>query len=130
MRYYAKFDAAGNRETSIVEGIHFTTANELKKYTADGFIEISTSDQELYATNEYVRDTKTGKPVLRPPYVPTTENKANTIATQYSAQIAELKDALATATLAGDEATVTELRAEYTELMAQYQADLEVINND
>lgn len=129
MRYYAKFDAEGNRATSIVEGVHFTAADELKKYTDEGFTEISNEDQELYASNEYIRDTKTGKPVLRPPYVTTTEDKANTIATQYSSQIAELKDALATATLAGDEATVTELRAEYADLMAQYQKDLEGIND-
>lgn len=130
MKYFAKFDAVGNRETSIVEGVHFTTDDELKKYTDGGFVEINTEDQELYASNEYIRDIKTGKPIMRPPYVPTTEDKANAIASQYTTKIAELKDALATATLTGDDELVAELRTEYADLMAQYQADLEVINND
>lgn len=129
MKYYAKFDATGNRETSVAEGVHFTTDDELKKYTDDGFVEISVEDQELYASNEYIRDVKTGKPIIRPPYVPTAKDKANTIATKYTTQIAELKDALATATLAGDETTVTELRIEYADLMAQYQTDLEAVNH-
>lgn len=77
MRYFAKFDAAGNRETSIAEGVHFRTADELKKYTDDGFIEITEAYQELYATNDYIRDIKTGKPIVKPPYVPTVQEVAD-----------------------------------------------------
>lgn len=76
MKYYAKFNPQGERETSIAEGIHFTNDDELKKYIGDGFILISEEDQKLYATNEYIRDPTTGKPILRPPYIPTIKELA------------------------------------------------------
>ncbi|SEJ60379.1 Phage tail assembly chaperone protein [Propionispira arboris] len=74
MKYLAKFDASGNRITSIVKGIHFETDEEKQKYIDSGFIEISDEDQELYATNEYIQGTD-GKPQKKSPYVPTVEEK-------------------------------------------------------
>lgn len=129
MKYYAKFDTEGNRITSIVEGVHFNTAEELKRYTDDGFIQISEADQELYATNEYIRDTETKKPIPKPPYEQTLKDQANALSKQYESQIAELKDALAVATLADDEETMSDLRIEYADLMKKYQDELEVLNN-
>lgn len=76
--YLAKFDDNGNRITSIVEGIHFETDEEKQKHINDGFIEISDADQELYATNEYIRGAD-GKPQKKPDYVPTKEEKLTNI---------------------------------------------------
>lgn len=70
-KYYAKFDN-GERETSIVEGIHFTNDEELQEYLNQGFVTISEQEQALYCTGEYVQD-EDGKPVKRPAYVPTLE---------------------------------------------------------
>lgn len=75
--HYAKFDAQGERITSIVQGINFYDDNGLQKYIDDGFIKISDADQALYATNNYIRDTKTGRPILRPVNVPTVQEVAN-----------------------------------------------------
>lgn len=130
MKYFAKFNTEGNRVTSIAEGVHFSTAAELKKYTDDGFIEISEADQELYASNKYIRDAESGKPITRPPDMPTTEDKAKAISTQYAKEIAELKDALATAMLAGDVELIEELKSEYAEIMKEYQTELEAISNN
>lgn len=76
--YLAKFDSEGNRITSYVEGIHFNTDEEKQKHIDSGFIEISDEDQELYATNSYIRGSN-GTPQKKPPYVPTTEEKLITI---------------------------------------------------
>lgn len=76
--YLAKFDSVGNRITSIVEGIHFDTNEEKQKQIDDGFIEISDEDQELYATNDYIRGAD-GKPQKKPEYVPTKEEKLTRI---------------------------------------------------
>jgi hypothetical protein len=62
--------------------------------------------------------------VSAPAYVQTEEEKAATISSEYSAQIAEIKDALATATLAGDTDLIASLKADYTTTMAEYQAAL------
>jgi hypothetical protein len=76
--YLAKFDITGNRITSIIEGVHFSTEDEKQKYTSDGYIEISDEDQELYATNEYIRGTD-GKPKKKPDYIPTDDEKLSAI---------------------------------------------------
>ena len=72
--YLAKFDSTGERITSYVEGIHFTTDEEKKKHIDSGFIEISDEDQDLYATNNYICGTD-GKPEQKPPYIPTDTEK-------------------------------------------------------
>lgn len=72
--YYAKFNANGERETSIALHIHFETDEELQSYLDKGFVPISDEEQEQYASGQYIRG-KDGKPVEKPPYVPTTEEK-------------------------------------------------------
>jgi hypothetical protein len=108
--YYAKFNN-GERETTIVEGIHFQrvknpiyntesiiavigidpeTGEDIIQTAGpgtviigygedtfdppipEGFVPITEEEQNLYATNEYVRGAD-GKPVKRPAYVPTLE---------------------------------------------------------
>ncbi|HWR42555.1 hypothetical protein [Sporomusa sp.] len=67
IRYKAAFDLQGNRLASYHTDIH--------TYIPPEAIEISEEDQNLYATNDYIRDMTTGKPVEKPAYVPTTEDK-------------------------------------------------------
>ena len=128
--YLCKFDSAGKRTETILEGIHFT-ASEKEGKLSEGYVEVSDEDYLYYTNNKgdgangtgYVRGTD-GKPVSAPARVVTKEEKAATISSEYSAQIAELKDALATATLAGDTDLITSLKADYATTMAAYQAAL------
>ena len=108
------------------------TADERTQLIADGYIEVSTEDYAYYAGNVdqgtnktgYVRDSATGKPVSAPARVVTSTEKAAAISATYNAKIEDLKDALATATLAGDADLITDLKTEYTETMTAYQAAL------
>lgn len=61
---------------------------------------------------------------------PTLENKTDEIKIKYEKQIEELKDNLATATLANDIVLIEELKAEYAELIQQYKVELEDLNNE
>lgn len=75
MEYLAKFDAAGHRTTTVINGIHYTTDAERQKCLDDGYIPISEEDYQTYIGNRgagdngtgYIRDAKTGKPVSAPP---------------------------------------------------------------
>lgn len=129
--YLCKFDFDGNRIATVAEGIHFSTEAEKKKYLDDGYIETSDDDYAYYIGNRgagangtgYVRGAD-GKPTDAPATVVTTEQKQASIAADYESQISELKDALATATLAGDESLIAELKSEYAEVKAEYEAAL------
>ena len=129
--YLCKFDFDGNRITTVAEGIHFSTAEEKQKYLDDGYIETSDDDYAYYVGNRgtgangtgYIRGAD-GKPTDAPAIIVTTEQKQASIATDYESQISELKDALATATLAGDESLIAELKSEYAEVKAEYEAAL------
>lgn len=90
--------------------------------------EIAVESEATYETQDIIL--AGGEIIPRPPCLPTAEDKVNQLAVQYADKITELKDVLATATLAGDDETVAELRNEYADLMAEYQAALEVIGND
>lgn len=136
-QYLAKFDAEGRRLASIPLDYCEDYGGE-EMLLAEGYVTISEEDWHHYVGNMgdgdngtgYIRDADTGKPVSAPPYAPTIEEQTNDIAARYGTQITELKDALATATLAGDDETADELRGEYAELMTEYQAALEAIQND
>lgn len=75
MEYLAKFDAAGRRTTTVINGIHYTTDAERQKCLDDGYIPISEEDYQTYIGNRgagengtgYIRDAKTDKPVSAPP---------------------------------------------------------------
>lgn len=75
MEYLAKFDAAGRRTTTVINGIHYTTDEERQTYIKAGYIPISDEDYQTYIGNRgagengtgYIRDAKTGKPVSAPP---------------------------------------------------------------
>lgn len=129
--YLCKFDASGKRTATVLDGVHFSTAEEKQKYLDDGYIEISDEDYAYYVGNRgagangtgYVRGAD-GKPTDAPAIVVTTEQVQASIAADYESQISELKDALATATLAGDESLIAELKSEYAEVKSEYEAAL------
>lgn len=128
MKYLSKFDSKGTRIASYpIDGS--MTAEKIESLKSDGYIEINESDWNYYVGNYgagangtgYIRDGKTGKPVDAPAYVPTVGEKMSEIKANYESQIDALKESLATATLAGDDDLAADLKAEYAELMAEYQ---------
>lgn len=129
--YLCKFDTDGKRTATVVDGVHFSTAEEKQKYLDDGYIETSDEDYAYYVGNRgtgangtgYIRGAD-GKPTDAPAVVVTTAQKQASIAADYESQIGELKDALATATLAGDESLIAELKTEYAEVKSEYEAAL------
>lgn len=129
--YLCKFDTNGRRTATVLSGIHFNTDAEKQKYLDDGYIETSDEDYAYYVGNRgngangtgYIRGAD-GKPTNAPAIVVTTEQKQASIAADYESQISELKDALATATLAGDESLIAELKTEYAEVKSEYEAAL------
>lgn len=138
--YVCAFDSAGKRIGCDISSCGpddgkaadiITSAKN--KFTDAAVVEIVTADSYNQYLAGCVRDMTTGKPVAYVAPEPTAAEKkasqADVVAAKYEPQITELKDALATATLAGDTATVTELQTEYTALMAAYTAELEAINN-
>lgn len=128
MKYLSKFDAEGKRISSYPLDV-LMTAETIKSMKSDGYIEIDEGEWNYYIGNYgmgkngtgYVRDAKTGKPVDAPAYVPTVGEKMSEIKANYESQIDALKESLATATLAGGDDLVADLKAEYAELMAEYQ---------
>lgn len=95
---------------------------------------ISADDFYKYTNEECIRDTATGKPVPYVPPEPTDEEKtasaASVIAAKYDPQIADLKDSMVTAVLTGDDELQAEIKAEYMELVAAYNTELEALSND
>lgn len=129
--YLCKFDSDGRRTATVLSGVHFNTDAEKQKYLDDGYVETSDEDWAYYVGNKgtgangtgYVRGAD-GKPTDAPAVVITTEQKQASIAAEYESQIAELKDALATATLSGDDSLVADLKTEYASVTADYQKAL------
>ena len=135
--YLAKFDAAGHRETTVVSGVHYSTDEERQTYIDDGYIPISDEDYQHYVGNRgmgdngtgYIRDPKTGKPVSAPPYAPSQEERANALASTYTARVQELNNEIVAAMADGDEDLITELKAEKGKALEAYQKALEGIKN-
>lgn len=129
--YLSKFDEDGRRIATVLDGIHFSTDAEKQAYLDDGYVETSDEDYAYYVGNRgngangtgYVRGAD-GKPTDAPAIVVTTAQKQASIAADYESQISELKDALATATLAGDDTLIAELKTEYAEVKSEYEAAL------
>lgn len=129
--YLSKFDEDGRRIATVLDGIHFSTDAEKQAYLDDGYVETSEEDYAYYVGNRgngangtgYIRGAD-GKPTDAPAVVVTTAQKQASIAADYESQISELKDALATATLAGDESLIAELKSEYADVKAEYEQAL------
>ncbi|WP_302357581.1 hypothetical protein [uncultured Megasphaera sp.] len=141
--YAAGFDADGKR---IVSKIVFFDPQKSKnadkvaalledvKATAEGVAVaeiISAEDYVEYLAGK-VRGAD-GKPVEYIPPEPTDEEKAASaaasIAAKYNPQLSALKDNLVTAVLTGDEELQAEIKEEYAELMAEYNNELEALQN-
>ena len=135
--YLAKFDASGRREATVVSGVHYTTDKERQTYITDGYIQISDEDYHHYIGNRgagdngtgYIRNPQTGKPVSAPAYTPTQEERANQLAVSYAARVQELNNEIVAAMADGDEALITELKAEKGKALEAYQKALEEIKN-
>jgi hypothetical protein len=118
--YLCKFDSAGKRISTLLVGVHYKTDAEKSAYVAAGYIEVSDDDYAYYAGNRgagdhgigYVRGTD-GKPVSAAAYVQTTTDKADAITAAHATTINALKEAYATAMLAGDTSTATSIQADY-----------------
>lgn len=130
MNYMSLFDADGKRVTSVPCDDDLTDEKKAA-LEADGYVEIDEDEWNYYVGNRgtgtngtgYIRGTD-GKPTDAPAVVVTTEQKQASIAADYESQISELKDALATATLAGDDTLIAELKSEYAEVKAEYEKAL------
>lgn len=49
--YLCKFDTDGKRTATVLDGVHFSTAEEKQKYLDDGYIETSDDDYAYYVGN-------------------------------------------------------------------------------
>lgn len=131
--YYCKFDTEGKRSDTVPDFIA-SSRGGVDKLIADGYIKITDDEYQYYAGNRgngdngtgYVRGAD-GKPISAAAYVQTTTEKLTAVKSKYETQIADLKDALATATLAGDDAIVASLKSDYASIMAEYQNALKEV---
>lgn len=127
------------RDGSIIEsGVHFTVPYDVARMKAAGYIEIPKEEWEYYigvhgnGDNDtgYIRDSKTGKPVSAPAYVPTVEEKVEALDNQYAADKKVLASYYLDAALAGDTDTQNALRDEMTALNEQYDADVKALKGE
>lgn len=117
--YLCKFDSAGKRTETLLKGVHYKASEEAQKI-ADGYVSVSDDDYAYYVGNHGNGDNGTGyargadgKPTSAPAYVQTKEEKAAAITSAHEATASELKEAYATAMLAGDTATAASVQADY-----------------
>lgn len=135
--YISAFDKGGKRLAShILNKSNDTKEIAEKKELLSGVegaevIEVVSAEDFAAYLNGKIRDTTTGKPVDPPEPVISAEEKratkANAIATRYSSQITELKDAMVTAQLSGDTELAKSLTEEYKATMDAYTQELEAL---
>ena len=135
--YLSKFNSAGHRTVSVPVDIALSDARKAE-LLADGYIEISKEDWEYYIgvhgngdnSTGYIRDSKTGKPVSAPAYVPTVEEKLAALDSQYAADKKTLANYYLDAALAGDTDVQDALSAEMAALNEQYDADVKTAKGE
>jgi hypothetical protein len=119
--YKATFDSQGNRITSYHTDVHTDIPTDA--------IEISDEDQELYATNEYIRGTD-GRPVTKPMVVITKAQKLSSLNDIYNPQILSLNTQISIAVSATkNPASETSLRSSLVSLQAEYNTKKAAIMN-
>lgn len=122
----------GTGKYEQIEKIVGYTEEKFEPPIPEGYIEISEQDQKLYQTNNYVRG-KNGKPKKKPPYVPSAEElKQQQLAQlerEYQSAVSELQKSLGIANLQNDTALIEEIRNDFADLQASYQAEKEAIEN-
>lgn len=127
LTYLCKFDETGRRGETRLACEY--TDEQKEAMIADGFVEISQEDWELYCEdggNKYIRGAD-GKPTLAPSHVPTIEEKLAALNREYAAEKSRLKDYMLNADLMADDETKAELQEEYTELEAWYDEEYKEI---
>lgn len=82
MKYYAQFTNNGERITTWIPGVNCETPSS-------DAVEITEEEQGLYATNQYIRDVNTGRPIPKHVYVPTVEEKLAAIRDERDRLLAE-----------------------------------------
>lgn len=90
-----------------------------------GYIEVTHEEYLLYSGNspdgkEYVRNMETGKPMEKPPYVPTAEEKLAMLDAEYQQKFDEINDAIIIAVTEADTDLQQELVAEKAALKEEY----------
>ena len=129
--YLCKFDDAGKRIATVVEGVHYTTAKQKKAYIKEGYVETSAEDYAYYVGNKgtgangtgYVRG-EDGKPADAPAHTPSTEEKKQAIIAQYEADKDGLMKYYADAALHDDAELMEDLKAEMTALDEKFAEDM------
>lgn len=137
--YIAGFDAEGKRVGSIIcdfnleknpKKLKEALAEAKEKFPEAVVVEPIGADAFNQYLDGYIRGTD-GKPVEYIAPEPTAEEKKAAevvkIAAKYEPQLAELKNNLITAVLLDDKELQTEIKEEYTQTMADYNKELEVL---
>ena len=127
--YLIKFDSDGRRGATYRSDMK--TDVECAQLVAEGYIEVSPEDYAYYVGNVdqgengtgYIRGSD-GHPISAPAVLITLAEKAAAVSAAYDNKINDLKDALATATLADNAELIDSLKTEYTKNMTDYQAAL------
>lgn len=132
--YYCKFDDAGTRVDTVPDFLTDSHGGAAALIAA-GYIKVPDDEYQYYAGNQGTGDNNTGyvrssdgKPVSAVAYVQTTAEKLTAIKSTYESQIADLKDALATATLAADDTLIASLKTDYAAAMTAYQTALKEVS--
>lgn len=134
--YLCKFDESGKRTATVVEGVHFTTNKEKKKYLDEGYIETPAEDYAYYVGNKgtgkngtgYVRGSD-GKPTDAPAHVPSTDEKKQAIIAQYEVDKDDLTKYYNDAALHDDTDLIAELKEEMAELDAKFAEDMKELED-
>lgn len=137
--YIAGFDADGKRVGSIIcdfnpekdpKKLKEALAEAKEKFPEAVVVEPIGADAFNQYLDGYIRGTD-GKPVEYIAPEPIAEEKkaaeAAKIAAKYKPQLAELKNNLITAVLLDDKELQTEIKEEYTQMMTDYNKELEAL---
>ena len=125
LTYLSIYDAAGERVTSFVTGVHGDTVEELQAKAEAEYPDKTHVVQDAVTYNEALHDDllyKNGEYVPRPE--PTKEEKREialaSLDAEYSTKISEVESEMAKAKAVEDEDYYSDLKAEREELVAEY----------
>lgn len=136
--YLCKFNSDGNRLATVVEGIHFHTQEEKKKYLDDGYIETSEEDYSYYIGNEgtganntgFIRDMKKGGVIDAPAIVVSDEEQLKALDARYESDKKALASQYLDAAMSDDNDTMAAIKTEITKLNEKYDADYKSIKGE
>ena len=131
--YLCKFDSAGKRTETLLEGVHYKASEEAQKL-ADGYVSVSDEDYLYYTNNKgdgangtgYIRGAD-GKPTDAPAHELSKEEKLAELDARYDKDKAEIIKYYNEAIFADDTKTMADLKEEMAEIDAKYKADRKAI---